>query len=77
MGQRWAEDMGLKWRDMPNFDAHRQADEEHSDMFLPFLSEHATGEKEKMALDAVKESLELFALYREGVAIAMEKISLN
>jgi pyrroloquinoline quinone (PQQ) biosynthesis protein C len=77
MGERWAEDMGLKWRDMPNFDAHRQADEEHSDMFLPFLSEHATGEKEKMALDAVKESLELFALYREGVAFAMEKIPLK
>jgi hypothetical protein len=69
--------MGLKWRDMPNFDAHRQADEEHSDMFLPFLSEHATGEKEKMALDAVKESLELFALYREGVAFAMETIPLT
>jgi len=77
MGQRWMEDMGLKWRDMPNFDAHRQADEEHSDMFLPFLSEHATGEKEKLALDAVKESLQLFALYREGVARAMEKIPLN
>ena len=77
MGQRWMEDMGLKWRDMPNFDAHRQADEEHSDMFLPFLSEYATGEKEKLALDAVKESLELFALYREGVARAMEKIPLN
>ena len=69
--------MGLKWRDMPNFDAHRQADEEHSDMFLPFLSEHATGEKEKIALDAVQESLELFALYREGVACAMEKMPLN
>ena len=77
MGERWAEDMGLKWRDMPNFDAHRQADEEHSDMFLPFLSEHATGEKEKIALDAVQESLELFALYREGVACAMEKMPLN
>lgn len=77
MGQRWAEDMGLKWRDMPNFDAHRQADEEHSDMFLPFLSEYATGEKEKLALDAVKESLELFAVYREGVALAMEKIPLK
>jgi pyrroloquinoline quinone (PQQ) biosynthesis protein C len=77
MGKRWMEDMGLKWRDMPNFNAHRQADEEHSDMFLPFLSEHATGEKEKLALDAVKESLQLFALYREGVARAMEKIPLN
>jgi pyrroloquinoline quinone (PQQ) biosynthesis protein C len=74
MGQRWMEDMGLNWRDMPNFDVHRQADEDHSDMFLPFLSEYATGEKEQIALDAVKESLELFALYREGVARAMEKI---
>jgi pyrroloquinoline quinone (PQQ) biosynthesis protein C len=74
VGQRWMEDMGLKWRDMPNFDAHRQADEEHSDMFLPFLAEYATGEKEQMALDAVKESLQLFALYRDGVATEMEKI---
>ena len=57
MGRRWMEDMGLQWRDMPNFDVHRQADEEHSDMFLPFLSELATGEKEKVALAAVKESL--------------------
>ena len=62
---------------MPNFDVHRQADEEHSDMFLPFLTEYATGEKEQLALDAVKESLELFALYREGVAKAMEEIPLN
>jgi hypothetical protein len=44
-------------------------------MFLPFLEKYATGEKEKMALDAVKESLDLFALYREGVAQAMEKIN--
>jgi pyrroloquinoline quinone (PQQ) biosynthesis protein C len=77
MGMRWMEDMGLQWRDMPNFDVHRQADEEHSDMFLPFLAEYATGEKEQIALDAVKESLELFALYREGIAIAMEKMPLN
>jgi pyrroloquinoline quinone (PQQ) biosynthesis protein C len=77
MGMRWMEDMGLQWRDMPNFDVHRQADEEHSDMFLPFLAEYATGEKEQLALDAVKESLELFGLYREGVAIAMEKVPLT
>ena len=77
MGKRWMEDMGMQWRDMPNFDVHRQADEEHSDMFLPFLEEYATGEKEKMALGAVKESLDLFTLYREGVARAMEKVPLN
>ena len=77
MGKRWMEDMGLQWKDMPNFDVHRQADEEHSDMFLPFLSEHATGEKEKLALDSVKESLDLFALYRFGVAKEMEEVPLN
>jgi pyrroloquinoline quinone (PQQ) biosynthesis protein C len=77
MGRRWMEDMGLKWRDMPNFDAHRQADEEHSDMFLPFLAEYAAGEREQVALNAVKESLDLFALYRVGVAEAMEKIPLR
>ena len=45
-------------------------------MFLPFLSEYATGEKEQLALIAVKESLDLFALYRGGVAKAMEQIPL-
>ena len=74
MGKRWTEDMGLKWSDMPNFEAHSQADEEHSDMFLPYLAEYATGEKEQAALEAVRESLDLLALYREGVARSMEKI---
>lgn len=77
MGRRWTEDMGIPWRDMPNFVAHSQADEEHSDMFLPFLEEYATGEKENLALNAVQESLNLFALYRDGVARAMEQIPLN
>jgi hypothetical protein len=43
-------------------------------MFLPFLERFATGEKEKLALQAVQESLDLFAIYREGVAVEMEKI---
>jgi pyrroloquinoline quinone (PQQ) biosynthesis protein C len=77
MGKRWMEDMGLQWRDMPNFDVHRQADEEHSDMFLPFLTEYATGDKEKLALAAVKESLDLFGIYRYGVAKEMEKVPLS
>ena len=74
MARRWMDDMGLKMKDMPNFEAHSEADEEHSDMFLPFLSRFATGEKEKAALQAVQESLDLFAIYREGVAVAMEQI---
>ncbi|OGQ82200.1 MAG: hypothetical protein A3F90_10190 [Deltaproteobacteria bacterium RIFCSPLOWO2_12_FULL_60_19] len=74
MARRWMDDMGLKMKDMPNFEAHSEADEEHSDMFLPFLSRFATGEKEKLAFQAVQESLDLFAIYREGVAVAMEKL---
>ncbi|HXG52539.1 MAG TPA: iron-containing redox enzyme family protein [candidate division Zixibacteria bacterium] len=77
MARRWTEDMGIPWRDMPNFVAHSQADEVHSDMFLPFLERYARGELEQLALDAVQESLDLFALYREGVARAMEQIPLN
>jgi pyrroloquinoline quinone (PQQ) biosynthesis protein C len=74
MARRWMDDMGLKMKDLPNFEAHSEADEEHSDMFLPFLERFATGEKEKAALQAVQESLDLFAIYREGVAREMEKI---
>jgi len=74
MAKRWMEDMGIKWKDMPNFEAHSEADEEHSDMFLPFLERFAAGEKERLALQAVRESLDLFAIYREGVAVAMEHL---
>jgi hypothetical protein len=41
-------------------------------MFLPFLEQYASGEKEQMALIAVMESLDLFGLYRAGVAEALE-----
>ena len=74
LAKRWMEDLGLEWKDMPNFQAHREADEEHSDMFLPFLSEFATGEREKLALEGVQESLDLFTVYRGGVADAMERL---
>ncbi len=46
-------------------------------MFLPFLENYAVGEREEDALSAVKESLDLFALYRDGVTQAMERIPLN
>ncbi len=62
MGKRWMEDLGLGWEDLANFKVHREADEEHSDMFLPFLAAFATGEKERLALQAVRESLDLFGI---------------
>ena len=77
MGRRWTEDMGIPWRDMPNFVVHSQADEEHSDMFLPFLAEYATGDKEAPAIQAAKDSLAFNAMYRKGIALAQQKIGLE
>lgn len=74
MAKRWMEDMGFTWKDIPNLQAHSQADEKHSDMFLPFLSEFATGEKEELAIQAARESLDLNAIYRAGIATAMERL---
>ena len=74
MARRWMEDMGIKMKDMPNFSVHAEADEEHSNMFLPVFNKFGTGEKEGLALQAVRESLDLLAIYHEGVAKAMEKL---
>lgn len=74
MAKRWMEDMGTSWNDMPNFKVHSQADEEHSDMFLDDLEKFATGEKEELAMQAVKESLDLVRIFRGGIAGAMEKV---
>jgi pyrroloquinoline quinone (PQQ) biosynthesis protein C len=76
MAKRWMDDMGFTWKQIPNMQAHSQADEKHSDMFLPFLEQYATGEKEALALQAAQESLDLNALFRDGIAAAQEKIKL-
>jgi len=74
MARKWMEEMGFTWKEIPNLQAHSKADEKHSDMFLPFLKEHATGETEKLAVQAAKESLELNAIFRAGIATAQEAL---
>jgi len=74
MAKKWMTDMGFTWKEIPNMEAHSQADEKHSDMFLPFLSEYATGKREALAIQAGKESLQLNAIFREGIAKAQEKL---
>lgn len=63
-----------EYKEIPNLQAHSKADEKHSDMFLPFLSEFATGEMEKLAIQAAKESLDLNAIFRKGIAVAQEML---
>ena len=77
MAKKWMDEMGFTWKQIPNLQAHSQADEKHSDMFLPFLSEHATGEKEQLAVQAARESLDLNAIFREGIAKAQESLVAN
>ena len=74
MAKKWQDELGLTRKEMPNYNAHSQADEKHSDMFLPFVAEFAVGEKEALALQAAKEALNLFKVYRLGLAVAMEQI---
>jgi hypothetical protein len=74
MAKKWMEDMGFTWKQIPNMEAHSQADEKHSDMFLPFLAEHATGGKEAAAVQAAQDSLAFNAMYRKGIALAQEKL---
>jgi len=74
MAKKWMNEMGFTWKQIPNLQAHSQADEKHSVMFLPFLSEYVTGEKEALAIQAAKESLQLNAIFREGIAKAQEKL---
>ena len=76
MAKKWMEDMGFTWKQIPNLQAHSQADEKHSDMFLPFLAEYATGSKEAPAIQAAKDSLAFNAMYRKGIALAQERIPL-
>ena len=74
MAKKWMEEMGFTWKEIPNLQAHSKADEKHSDMFLPFLSEFATGETEKLAIQAAKESLDLNAIFRKGIVAAQEML---
>lgn len=74
MAKKWMEEMGFTWKEIPNLQAHSKADERHSDMFLPFLREFASGGMEALAVQAAKESLDLNALFRKGIAEAQEML---
>ena len=74
MAKKWMEEMGFTWKEIPNLQAHSKADEKHSDMFLPFLREFASGGMEALVVQAAKESLDLNALFRKGIVEAQEML---
>jgi pyrroloquinoline quinone (PQQ) biosynthesis protein C len=70
---RWTEDMGMKREDIPNTAVHAEADERHSDMFLSVLTDFGDG-SERQILNAARESMELYRVFRLGLALAMEEV---
>ncbi len=68
------EDLGLTEKDVPNSIAHSKADDKHGKMFLPFLEQHVPVGEEEKVLEAAKESLELRAVWYEGMTTVVEKI---
>ena len=75
MGQRWVDQLGLTWDDLPNWKAHREADKGHVDMFLPVWEEYGKGENEKLILEAAKESEQLYRVYQAGLADVMVAVN--
>jgi pyrroloquinoline quinone (PQQ) biosynthesis protein C len=67
----WGRDLGFRPEQMPNFVAHSQADEKHSDMFLDVLEQYVTPSEEQKVLDTAKESMEIHRAYFGGMATAM------
>jgi pyrroloquinoline quinone (PQQ) biosynthesis protein C len=74
MGNLWCKYLGITWDDLPNWRAHRAADQEHVDMFIPVWEEFGAGENETTIVKAARESEELYRIYQTGIADAMETL---
>jgi pyrroloquinoline quinone (PQQ) biosynthesis protein C len=73
--KKWLEELGATWEQIPDSAAHSKADEKHSEMFLSSLAEFVSRDQERLALQAVKESLELREVMTGGICDAMAKLS--
>jgi hypothetical protein len=60
---------------MPDFVAHSQADEKHSDMFLDVLGRSVMTSEERKVLNTSKESMEIHRASFGGMATAMAYLS--
>jgi len=75
IGQKWREELGLEWKDMPSTDVHKLADKEHTDMIWGVFERHVTDERAYGSVVAgAQESLEIDRAYRLALAVAMEGI---
>jgi pyrroloquinoline quinone (PQQ) biosynthesis protein C len=75
LAKSWSRDLGFRPEQMPNFVAHSQADEKHSDMFLDVLERHVPPGAEDGVLQTAKESMDIHRVYFGGMTMAMGQMS--
>lgn len=71
----WKRDLGFADEQMPNFTAHRAADEKHSEMFLDIFERFVPKDAEESLLRTARDSMDLHRAYFGGMASAMARLS--
>lgn len=73
--ERWSQDLKFTDEQMPNFTAHRAADEKHSEMFLDIFERLVPEGAEEGVLSTARESMDIHRAYFGGMAAAMARLS--
>jgi pyrroloquinoline quinone (PQQ) biosynthesis protein C len=73
--KRWMEDLHLSEADVPDAIAHSKADQKHGQMFLTTLEHYVAPGEESRVLASAQESLDLRALWYQGLTIATEELT--
>jgi hypothetical protein len=69
------EDLHLSEADVPDAMAHSKADQKHGQMFLTTLERYVAPGEESRVLTAAQESLDLRALWYQGLTTAAEELT--
>ena len=71
-GEQWIKGLGVTWDDIPHWNVHRVADEEHTDMTSEVLERYVRSDTDyQRVIEASRASLDLYRAYWLGVAHAM------
>lgn len=73
--ESWSRDLDFTDEQMPNFTAHRAADEKHSEMFLDIFERFVPAGAEESLLKTARESMDIHRAYFGGMAAAMARLS--
>ena len=72
--ESWSRDLNFTDEQMPNFTAHRAADEKHSEMFLDIFERFVPEGAVDGVLNTARESMDIHRAYFGGMAAAMGRL---